>query len=86
MSRLAESFHVLAGLPGVRPWSPLALARAAFLGSTLTGPGRWTAVLVLKVWNLGFPCPSFDAIAALAGWDAEHRAAFVAWASEAWFP
>lgn len=86
MSRLGESFHVLVGKPGVRPWSPMALAKSAFLGPALSGPSQLTAVFVLKVWNRDFPCPEFDAIDALSRWDADHRRAFVAWASDPWFP
>jgi hypothetical protein len=31
-------------------------------------------------------CGPFDAVDALGTWDARHRASFVAWASEPWWP
>lgn len=86
MGDLAESFHVLRGRPGVRPWSPLALAEMAFLTSALSGPSQLAAVFVLKVWNREFPCPAFDVLEALARWDRGHREAFLAWAADPWWP
>jgi hypothetical protein len=86
MAELAESFHALRGRPGVRPWSPLALAREAYVSGALSGPTQLAAGFVLKVWNRDFACPEFDVLDALQRWDRHHRAAFLAWAADPWWP
>jgi hypothetical protein len=44
------------------------------------------AHFILTVWDSGGPTGTFDAMAALAGWDRAHRAAFIEWAREPWWP
>ncbi len=47
------------------------------------------AHFVLSVWNLTDTeeeLGPFNVMNALAGWDREHRAAFVEWARDPWWP
>lgn len=95
MSLLTEAFHVLVGRPGVRPWDVEQLHAYALSGGA-TESMRHAIRFVLDVWNnqaidvldeeadgdLGH----FRSVEALAGWDAGNRAAFVAWASDPWWP
>ncbi len=87
MSRLAASFHFLTGKPGVDPWDPDRLDAWAVSQGITPAEGDCVS-FVLHVWNPSAPWQigPFDAMAALARWDARHRAAFVAWASAPWWP
>jgi hypothetical protein len=87
MTEIAERFRALRGVPGVRPFDPERLdAWAAGVARSETSAD--CARFVLHVWNLNaeWKCGSFDAVRALARWDAEHRAAFLAWAGDPYFP
>lgn len=46
---------------------------------TWWGVHRWN---IDSHWRVG----PFDVVGALSTWDAEHRAAFIAWASAPWWP
>lgn len=91
MVRLAHSFPTLRGFRG--PWNIDAFRHHA---RGLSHGGRAAAAFVLSVWNpvenkkpgRGSPhCGlRFDLQDALGVWDSEHRAAFVAWAREPWWP
>lgn len=50
MTRLAESFPVLRGFHGVRPWNHIAFAKTA-VGGHMTSASRQAAAFVLSVWN-----------------------------------
>ncbi len=87
MTELARAFHALRRIepPGIEPWAPDALwgwlQQAAASRHELA-----CAHFVLSVWDSRGPAGTFDAMAALAGWDRAHRAAFIEWAREPWWP
>jgi len=83
MAALAESFPCLACVPGVRPWDPAALDAAA---SNLSSGGAHAARFVLEVHNCyqRWRAGPFRLVDALGAWDAEHRAAWKAWAADPW--
>jgi hypothetical protein len=87
MTEIAERFHALRGAPGVRPFDPERLDAWAVTAATSEAMAD-CARFVLGVWNQSAPwrCGRFDAMRALGRWDAEHRAAFVAWARDPYFP
>lgn len=79
-------------LAGVRPWDPVLLD--SHRGG---GHGQRCAIqFVLSVWNPstsraklrrdGWKHGSFDLQEALQVWDKQHRGAFLAWASNPWWP
>ncbi len=85
MSTLAGAFHALReGVPGVEPWDPEALWAWVEEG-TASGYELACARFVLTVWDQHGPA-AFDAMGTLAGWDRAHRAAFVEWVREPWWP
>lgn len=88
MSDLAESFHVLADRPGVRPWDPEKFDNWLSTSAAPTHAGREAGCFLLSVWNPTTPWASgnFDLHGALQCWDASMRAAFVAWAENPWWP
>lgn len=84
---LAESFPTLQGRPGTQPWD------AEELDAWAVGPApghgaRSAARFVLTVWNEAgeWQCGRFELMEALACWDSAHRAAFLEWAREPWWP
>jgi hypothetical protein len=90
MTELARAFHALRTTkpPGVSPWEPEALLEWVENSGASTY-SLACAHFVLSVWNtrdtedvLG----PFNVMRALAGWDREHRAAFVEWARAPWWP
>lgn len=92
LSLLCESFHVLDGCPGTRPFGHDTLAKQ----SRLSGHGKRCAIaFVLSVWNYSeeahkirkkrFHIVRFDIHEALGCWDAANRAAFAAWCAEPWW-
>lgn len=87
MTALAETFPALRGKPGVRPWDPVALDRAAAKG-TWSEAVTDCARFVLAVWNDDAPWKvgRFDLMRAVARWDRDNRAAAVAWLSAPWWP
>ena len=87
MTALGLSFPTLAHADGVSPWDPERLE--AWLRSGAPGHGAQCAGrFVLSVWNSYHEWRSgrFDLQEALGCWDAQHRAAFVAWAAKLWWP
>ncbi len=87
MAALARSFPTLLTAPGLSPWRPDELDRWAC--GPVPGSGALHAArFVLAVWNFHaeWDCGRFDAVRALGAWDADHRAAFVAWAARPWWP
>ena len=89
MSELAERFHVLRGRPGVRPWDTVALIRS-LRRDDWTPASADAACFVLAVWNENLatdkPALRFDAVRAMARWDAGNRDAFLSWVREPFFP
>lgn len=86
MLSLATRFPTLAACP-LTTWDAHAFDAWA-VGPQATAGSMHAARFVLAVWNAqgAWKVGRFDAVDALAGWDAEHRAAFVDWASAPWFP
>ncbi len=91
MSQLAEAFHVLERVPGVRPWNPRKLMEHWQAG--LHGSAEHHACLfVLNVWNTTrvgdekASWPAFDVHAAYGCWDLHNRGAFIGWAEQPWWP
>ena len=85
MTNLARTFPSLQGAPGVRPWNPEELDRWA--ASVAAHGERVTASFILAVWNRSeWPSGPFDVMVALRVWDLPHREAFLAWASDPWWP
>jgi len=91
MTALVESFPTLVGLAGVRPWDAVQFD----LNRGLSHGGRCAQQFVLSVWNpststmprgKGWRCGRFDLQDALCVWDDRHRRAFLAWASQPWWP
>ena len=85
MTNLARTFPSLQGAPGVRPWNPEELDRWAT--SVASHGERVTASFLLAVWTGSeWPGSPFDLMEALRVWDPPHREAFLAWASDPWWP
>lgn len=87
MTRFARTFPSLRGMPGVTLWDAPTLDRWA--AETPISEGELeTARFVLAVWDPGHPwqCGRFDLMEAMKVWDQPHRAAFVSWAEDPWFP
>ncbi len=77
---LARSFPSIDDHPAVVRWNPVALDEWA---STVASTGeRLAAGFVLRVWNCGHEWATpFDVFDAIQRWDANHVAAFQAWAA-----
>lgn len=93
ISDLAESFPSLRGRYGVRPWRPLEFARAGLRGKSTAE--LQAGLFVLSVWSAGripwfsgepYRLGVFDAVAAFAVWDQEHRDAFLRWCDDPFWP
>lgn len=87
MSILAKSFPTLRGARGLAPWDPEALDSWA-CGPVPGSGAQHAARFVFAVWNSAarWSCGRFDAVRALGSWDRDHQAAFLAWATEPWWP
>jgi hypothetical protein len=87
MSGLALSFPGLVGAPGTLPFDAEALDAWAAAGGIGNG-SQHAARFVLSVWNYRAERAAgpFNAVHALGVWDADHRAAFLAWAQDPWWP
>jgi hypothetical protein len=57
-------------------------------GAALSHGERVTAQLILAVWDPNYDWQSgrFDVMEALRIWDKPHRAAFLEWAKDPWWP
>lgn len=87
MSALARSFPTLTAAKGLEPWSPEELE--AWACGPVPGSGALHAArFVLAVWNANasWECGGFEVVKALGAWDAAHRAAFLSWAAQPWWP
>jgi hypothetical protein len=97
MELLCTSFPVLRGVPGTIPWDQHKFARWAS-GPATTSAIDQAAAFVLSVWNGGTPedggwwnepphvVGRFDVVRALALWDHEQQAAFLAWCNDPFWP
>lgn len=86
MTGLARGFPSMRCAPGIDPWDPAALNYWA------SGPAshgeRHAARFLLSVWDTStdWEAGKFDVLEALRAWDLPHRAAFLEWASDPWWP
>jgi hypothetical protein len=84
IAELAETFPTLQGAP-LRPWDADKFDAWACeqWGSGLLHAARFVLAIwaVDATWRIG----RFDAMNAVAAWDATHRQAFAAWCSSAWW-
>ena len=81
ITELAQQFHSIANLAAVTNWDANALDKWAL---TASHGEKLAAQFVLVVWNQWdeWKCGRFDVIEAYGVWDAEHWAAFRAWADK----
>ncbi len=87
MTTFAQTFPSLWEAPGTVRWNANTLDHWA--ANTPLSPGElWTVRFVLAVWDASHPwqCGRFDVMEALRVWDPKHRAAFLAWANDPWWP
>lgn len=86
MTELARNFPCLERAPGVDPFKPDVLNRWAW-GVASHGE-RATAKFLLAVWDpeTEWCAGRFDVFEALRVWDVKHRAAFLRWAADPWWP
>lgn len=87
MAAFARTFPSTAKAAGVAVWDATALDRWA-AGTPLAHGELVTARFLLAVWEPGQAWESgrFDLMDALRVWDHRHRAAFLAWADDPWWP
>ena len=82
--QLARTFPTLEKAP-LEPWDAQAFDAWALqqAGSGLLHAARF----VLAVWACRYPWQigPFDAVSAIAAWDAAHRGAFVQWCTVPWW-
>jgi hypothetical protein len=87
MTAFARTFPCLRESPGTQLWDALVFDGWA-AESPLSHGELVTAQFILAVWDPAgtWRCGRFDLMEALGVWDEPHRAAFLAWASEPWWP
>ena len=87
MAEFARTFASTKKASGVSLWSANTLDRWA-AETALSHGERVTAQFLLAVWDPShsWRCGRFDLMEALGVWDETHRAAFVAWATDPWWP
>jgi hypothetical protein len=87
MTAFAQTFPSMEKASGVKLWDAHTLDRWA---NSFTGShGELvTARFLLAVWDPEhtWSCGRFELMEALRVWDERHRAAFLAWASNPWWP
>jgi hypothetical protein len=97
MAEFVATFPSLARAAGVGlTFDPPTFAKWATSGKS--NAERQAAAFVLSVWNGGTPADGgwwnqrpyrvgrFDAVAAFALWDYQHKAAFLAWCADPFWP
>lgn len=87
MAALARSFPCIAKYPAAKLWDSNALDKWAF--DTPISHGELVTVrFLLAIWDPDFfwRCGRFDFMDAFGVWDEQHRAAFLAWANDPWWP
>jgi hypothetical protein len=87
MSEFARTFPSMAAAEGVSLWDAQTFDRWA-RDSFLSDGELATARLLLAVWDPAtvWQCGPFNVMEALKIWDPAHRAAFLAWAIDPWWP
>ena len=87
MVAFARTFPSLVKAMGVKPWDAHAFDRWA-TETPLSHGELLTARFLLAVWDPAttWPCGRFELMDAMRVWDDRHRAAFLAWASDPWWP
>ena len=91
MARLAGTFPCMKGKAGVLEripaWDANRIDSWAASGGARHGQ-RVTAQFLLSVWNPEetWKCGVFNLMEALRVWDEPHHKAFLAWASNPWWP
>lgn len=95
MTLLCESFPTLRGRPGTNPWYEHDFAKWAS-GPAPSSAIRQAAAFVLAVWNGGnagawwnekpWGVGVFDPVHAMALWDHQHQAAYIAWCNDPFWP
>jgi hypothetical protein len=87
MTAFVRTFPCVRNAPGISTWDANLLD--AWAAETPLSNGELlTARFLLAVWDpsQSWRCGAFDVMAALRVWDREHRAAFLAWATDPWWP
>ena len=87
MSLLTRTFPSVAMAAGVEPWAANLLDQWA--AETPVSHGELlTARFLLAVWDpaMLWRCGPFELMEALRVWDDRHRAAFLTWARDPWWP
>ena len=87
MAWLCRQFPTLHGAHGADPFDADALDCWVRSGAA-TSAGRNAVRFVLQVWNSRerWKAGPFNVVDAMAGWDDTHRAGFLRWAADPWFP
>lgn len=87
MQQLVSSFLTLREAPGAVPWDPERLDTWATDEAEPESGGQHAARFVLSVWSgRKWRCGTFELAKAWAIWDADHRAACMAWLNSPWWP
>ena len=87
MAALARTFPSTAKADGVRLWDANTFDR--WVAESPVSHGELlTAQFLLAVWDPAqdWRCGRFDLMDALRIWDDRHRAAFLAWVADPWWP
>lgn len=87
MAWLCRQFPTLRHAHGADPFDADALDVWVRSGAA-TSASRNAVRFVLQVWNSGeaWKAGPFNVVDAMAGWDDAHRAGFLRWAADPWFP
>lgn len=87
MAAFARTFPCTAKAEGVKLWDANTFDRWAVESPTSHGE-LLTAQFLLAVWDSAntWRCGQFEFMQAMRVWDERHRAAFMAWATEPWWP
>ena len=81
--------------PGLTPWNPTMWAKWWRTSGAQTSGTYHAVALCLSVWSGGnrdaagrkwFTGYEFDAARAMGSWDNAHRAAFLKWVADPWWP
>ncbi len=87
MTWLCRQFPTLRFALGADPFDADML-NAWVRSGAATGASRHAVRFVLQVWNSREPwtAGAFNVVDAFASWDDHHRATFLVWANDPWFP
>ena len=87
IARLAKKFPSLKEAEGVSPFNSEQLMAWA-LESTPRPHARHAVQFILSLWDMHkrWVVGPFNVVEAFSSWDEEHKAVFLEWAQEPWFP